>query len=153
MAVTPFPIVGRPFKVTADVNGLIGEFGPAGAAVGVTGVWLFDIVPDASFVGEINIMAKYGGPVNVRQTATAINQAEDALTATAMVGPIPYRGLFVNGAPVTPVSDQYPMLVTPITGRSVIQVASNGLSVGMLFACSAGFAWVFSRPLSGSAAT
>ncbi len=145
MAVTPFPVIGRPFKITPDVDGLIAEFGPAD--MNCTGTYLFDIVPDVTFDGQLSVMGKFAGQ------ASAGAQAHAALVAAGMAGPIPYRGLFVNGAPVTLASDQYPMLLTPITGRSIIMVPSNALSIGFLVACTAGFCWIFSRQMSGSAST
>ncbi len=148
-----FPISDTVFKVTPGVHGLIGEFGAAGGDSVETALWMFDIVPESSFVGEINLMTRFGVGTLSSQTATAVQPAAGASSPPAMAGPIPYRAFYLNAARVTLVSDQYPMLLTPITGRSMIQVASNGFSIGMLFACSAGVAWVYARPVSGSAAT
>ncbi len=125
---TVFPI-DRAYRISTQDNGNIGSFGPG--SLSDLSAWVFDFVPDQSFQGAIVPMARGGGV-----------EVPDSVGFVA----VPYRAAFLNGAPpVTP----YGYVTDAMTGRSVFQVP-GGWNIGLLIACTAGFGWLYSRPLMGA---
>lgn len=133
MAVSVFKL-DRSIKITPDLDGSIGQCGPGGSSHSV-GAWLVHFTPDASFMGSLAIMGR--------------SQEQDAATNQApFAGPIPYRSLYLNGAPA---AVPYGFDTAIITLTSVIQVPAN-LDVGVLFQCSGGFGWLYLTDLQGASA-
>lgn len=129
---TIYPI-SRSFKITADRNGDIAEFGPPAAASNV-GTWGFTWVPDASFVGSLSVVARPSG--------------DTAKTNAVGLVAFPYQPIVVNGVvAVAP----YAYDDAAITGYSMFQVPSAGFSIGFLIDCTDGFGWLYSQDLNGTA--
>lgn len=120
----------RVFKLTADNNGDIAELGP-GAPSGVTGAMVIQFSPSPDFVGGFAVVAR------------AMGQAAKAAGAALM--PVPYRRVTVNN-----IASDYTMVADLVTGATIIQVPSNGLSIGLLVNCTAGSCQVFPWDLAGA---
>lgn len=128
-----FPL-DRALKITPQNSGNIAEFGAAGFGTSV-GTWLIDFVPDSSWDGGLALLCRVSG--------------EDGSDANVALVPCPYRAIYLNNAsPAIP----YGWDVQPIISRSIVQVPSNGLSIGVLINCTAGFGWLYSRNLDGPSA-
>jgi hypothetical protein len=129
---TVYPI-DRAYRITPQDHGNFAEFGPAGVASAV-GTWGFSWVPDGSFAGGLAVMARASG-----------QKAKDNDTPFK---PYPYQGVTVNGVLSSPA---FGYVTTTITGPSDWQVPSNGMSIALLINCTAGFGWLYSWDLNGTA--
>lgn len=129
------PQMDRDYKITPADNGNILDYGSAAAGTTV-GVWGFDFVPDPSFVGSIQIVAR-GNTPGVGNNGVGF------------AGPVPFRAIYLNNSPLT-ASTAYGMSVATITDRSLVNVPCNGLDVGVLVACTAGFAYLYAANCDGS---
>ena len=121
----------RKFGFSTDDNGDFLEIGPAGTS-SAGGVMVIQFIPSANAVYSVIIHGKVFGPA-----------AQDA---AAPFMPIGYRRTTVNNvAALDPT-----LTADPITGPSTIQVPSNGISIALLVACSAGTCQVVSWNLQGA---
>ena len=139
---TIFPL-DRNFKITTDANGAIAELGAAGVMQQV-GTFGLQFVPSQDFQGFVAIVARMPELSNTTSVPDAPFMA------------YPYRAAYLNGAvPAVPfgfVLDAATNLPPTITGPSMIQVPSNGFSVGLLISCTAGSMWVYLARLNGPSA-
>lgn len=131
MAVVTKPISSRKHTITAADNGLFLELGPGATAQSV-GVFTLQFNPDTDYDGSVVVMGRVFGPA----------------AADANVPPLPisYRALTVNNV----AADFSVVSAAAITGPTMIQVPSNGVSIGLLVAVTAGSCTLVSWDLQGS---
>jgi len=130
--------IDRAYKVTTLDHGNIGEFGlptGSGGATSCVGTYLVQIVPSVDFAGSFGVVGR----------AQGLGIPSD--TESVPFVQIPYRQIYVAGAPVS-----YTFSTAVLTDACLIQVPANGVSLGLLFSCTAGHAWVYTRQLDGSSA-
>ena len=127
-----YPATAAEWTASQEYNGLFLEVGNA-SPLDRTGVVVIHFVPDVDFVGEFAVL---GRPRN--QPATAAD------TGAPFV-PVGYIAVNVNGAAVDRRYSQ-----ATVTGPGIIEVPANGLSVGLLVACSAGKCDLYFARLTGA---
>lgn len=125
------PRSSRKFGVSTDDNGDFLEIGPAGTGLS-GGVMAIQFVPSEGFVGEFSIQGRLMGQA-----------ARDAGVAFM---PIEYRPITINNVP----KDFTIPTASTVTGPSLIQVPSNGVSVALLVSCSQGTCQIVSWDLQGA---
>lgn len=125
---TEYPI-GRRYRITTADHGLFPTLGNVSDQE--TGAWHVTFVPDESFVGSIAIVGRASGK-DIREDGYGF-------------GSIPYRRVQVGGV----ASDNALTTATNSTGMIAI-IPADGLSVAILVDCTAGFGFLYSRPLLGS---
>lgn len=110
--------------IDADWNGVFGECGDPGG--GKSGIWTFQWVPDASFDGELTVVARIAGPAGEKDGVPQL--------------PVPYFARFLNGE-IVGTSGVLPGIYSldPITGTSLFELEGGALAGGILFAVRAGF--------------
>lgn len=126
------PISGRQYTIKLGDTGDILELGPA-AVQSAVGTWSLGFNASVDFVGSLTIQGKTYGTAALNTGAPFMN--------------IPYRRVSLAN-----VAQAYEMVSDPIVGAALILVPANGLSVGILVACSAGQCVVTSWDLNGSSA-
>lgn len=119
----------RAFVITPDDHGNIGELGPS--STGGVGTIVIQFAPRLGFVGSFAILGKAYG-------SAAVN---------APFLPLPYRRVNVANS-----ASDYTMVSDVVADTGIIQVPANGLSVGLLIACTAGQCDVYVWDLDGSSA-
>lgn len=124
---SPYPINTR-YKITEADHGNILKLG--NAAEGAVGTWQVQFVPDASFVGSFAVLAR--------------SDHKDAHGDAVPYVSVPYRKVFLNDLPA-----DYSLASDIITSGSILQIPSSGLSVALLVECTAGFGYLYSKPLDG----
>lgn len=119
----------RYVKVSPSDDGDILDLGPAsnGATVGVFGI---QFIPSQDFVGQFGVLGR------------ALGQA--AKEANAPFIPFPYRRVNVAG-----VASDRTIVSDVISASGAIEVGSNGWSIGLLVACSAGTCAIIVMDLNG----
>lgn len=122
---------GPSFRFTATDNGSIIEIGPP-VTQGV-GTIMLQFSPSMDWNGQLTVMGKILG--------------QDAQAKGAPFVPVPYRSVDQGNFAAA-----YDMISNAIADTGIIQVPANGLSIGFLVACSAGFMDVFVYRLDGSSA-
>lgn len=129
---TVYPI-GRSYKVTMKDDGNFAEFGAASTLSNV-GTWFVQWVPDASYTGSgLGIVGRAMG--------------ETAKTNGTPFTSIPYQMVNIDGLVASPA---YGYASALITGPSIVQVPSNGLSLAFLISCTGGFGWLYTWDLNGT---
>lgn len=119
----------RSFGVTPDDNGNILDMGPASTPQ-MVGTFAVQFIPAADFIGTFAVVGRMSG--------------QAAKDASAPFLPFPYRRVNVNG-----VASDRAIVDDVITGSGAIEIPSNGWSVGLLVACTAGSCKVVSMDQSG----
>lgn len=123
------PASSRKFRVSTLNNGDILDFGPASNPSSV-GTFTCQFIMSLDFVGGLIPMGRIFGPA--------------AKEAGAPFLQIPYRRVVTNALP-----SDFALVADPITAAGIIQVASNGLALGMLVACTAGYCDILTWDLAG----
>ena len=128
MANTFFPL-DRSMLILPAQHGQIGDMGPAGTAQQV-GTFTIQFQPSYDFVGDFGFVGYVANP-----------------PAAASLQPLPisYKTVAVNGA-----ASDYSYSSALITGSTIVQVPSNGLSVGILVNCTGGSCWIVLQRLDGA---
>jgi hypothetical protein len=124
---------GRECKVTVADHGKFLFLGNAGD--GRTCTMAIQFVPDASFSGSFAVTARmYGKPASDNGVAFI---------------DYPFRRVVLNDV----ASDRAVTTntATPLVNSFIIEVPSNGVALAMLCSCTAGFGYLYSWPLNGSA--
>lgn len=127
---SPYPISNR-YKVTTADHGQILKLG--NAAAGYVGTYAVQFVADAQWSGTLAVVAR-------------IDHKDAQDNQVPFVG-VPYRRVFLNAAPA-----DRSMGSDFITSDSLIEIPSNGSTVGFLVSCETGFGYLYSKPLDGPAA-
>lgn len=122
----------RKIVITTTDDGNTLDLGPASAG-GQVGTFALQFNPSFDFVGQIVVEARLFGKA-----------AQDAACSFL---PVRYRAVNVNG-----LAADYSLIPDPITGGGIIQVPSNGLSIGLQVACAQGSMTVAVWDLEGSGA-
>lgn len=135
-----FPL-DRALRIDATVNGNIAVLGAAGIDTS-GGAWNLDLVPDGTWDGSIVIVGR--GRLTPRPSAGALGTPTDVPFV-----PVPFHQVYRAEAVQLAL---YEMVNMPLTNRSIIQIPSNGLDVGILINCNAGFAWLYTRAVDDSSA-
>lgn len=123
---------GLTFRVTPTQNGDISELGPAGSG-GQVSTLVVQFEPSLDWVGSFVVMGKAYGKAAADKGATFV--------------PVPYRRVNVGNF-----AADYLLVSDAITDTAIIQVPANGLSIGLLQACSAGYMDIIMWRLDGSSA-
>lgn len=126
------PISSRIYTITAADNGLILDLGPAATQSNV-GTFTLQFQPDITSDFQAIVMGVIYGH--------ASNNANVAFV------PVPYRRISLAD-----VASDYALVKDPITGAALIQVPANGLSVGLLVACTKGTCTLVSWDMNGPSA-
>lgn len=124
------PASSRKVRVSSLNNGDTLDFGPAGTPAFV-GTYAFQFVMSLDFQGALVPLGRMSGKA--------------AQEAGAPFLQIPYRRVVVNALP-----SDYALVADPITAAGIIQIASNGLSIGMLVACTQGYCDILTWDLQGA---
>lgn len=122
----------RKFGFSTDDNGDFLEMGPAGTPSS-GGCMTIQFIPSPDAIYSIIIMAKVAGVAST--------------DANAPFMPVKYRRVVVNN-----VAADRTLVDDAITGASLIEVPSNGESIALFTACSAGTCQIISRNLQNALA-
>ena len=129
-APTEYPISNR-YKITTQDHGRFLKIGDASNSDVST--WEVQFVPDASWDGEFAVMG--------RLAHTSIEADGGPFLA------VPFRKVVLNGA-----SGLYTMVASEenvIRSGSILQIPATGLVIAMLASVSAGYGYLYSKPLVG----
>ena len=133
-----FP-TNSPWKILPSDNGNIGILGVAGPMT-QGGVIAVDFITDPTWQGSLAVMGRTIGFPSSDPTGFV---------------PIPFRAAFLNDAVVIGASGAPDWSFVPaqtlLTGRSLIQIPTNGIEVAVLVACVAGFATLYKHLVQGAA--
>lgn len=127
-----FPVDNPKFRVLPAQDGMVAAFGNT-SDENPSGAYTFQFVPDATFTGGFAVVGRTPG----------ISTSDTSVPWAA----IPYRRISLAD-----VASDYAFVGDQITGPALIQVPANGLAVGLLIACSAGFAMVYNKHMDGATA-
>lgn len=132
------PSSNRYRRITSANTGDTLVLGNAGTPSS-TAVWSIQFNPSVDFVGTFYIL---GHVRTLGQPETITSPSGGSVTPFLT---IPYRRVVMNG-----VASDWGIVSDPIVGASIIQVPSNGMSIGVSVACTAGSCDMVSYDVQGA---
>lgn len=135
---TFIPSSNRFRRVTVADNSNTLVLGNAGTPSS-TAVWEIQFNPSLDFDGVFYLLG------HVRQLATPSTQTSPSGGSVTPYLQIPYRRINMNGVP-----QDWAIVNDAIVGASIIQVPSNGMSIGVTVVCSRGTCDITSYDVQGS---
>lgn len=130
-----YPANAQDWTASAQYDGLFLELG-GGPIFDQVGAVVVQFVPDVDFVGAFAVVGR------------PRDQSTSPSVAQAPFVPVPYIAVNTNGA-----AAERTLGSAPITQQGIIEVPANGLSVGLLVACTAGTCKLYMARLAGTVTT